>query len=608
MHNTTPALDISIVTYNSAPWIATFFKSLMQQALPLERISLLWRDNGSTDDSLRLLKQLKTEHQETFRRFEIDSGGNIGFGRGHNANLARAEAEFFLVTNVDLEFETNTLLRLLEEACADDNQTASWECRQKPFEHPKNYDPVTGATLWSSSACILFRTSALRAVRGYEPHLFMYGEDVELSYRLRDAGYVIRYVPSATVWHHTYEEAAQVKPLQYLGSTFANVLLRCRYGSLRTIFIGFLMYAALFLRRPLFPKQRSRLLLQVLRLCREIPYFLLTRHRSNAEFTFRLWDYAPARDGAFYRYMVANGQGQPLVSVIVRTMPGRGGKLQEAIASVIRQTYHPIELVIVEDGGDSATGFCQSLQRRGRFAEVKYLPLAKQGRCLAGNAALAAASGELCCFLDDDDLFYAEHLEVLVAEWQQEPTLGAVYGLAFEVRTEIVSDNPWRYRDLTHKVVYRQEFNRALLWHHNYLPIQTVLFQRKLFLEFGGFDPELENLEDWNLWVRYSLHHDFRLIPKVTSLYRVPAFTDKALQRQQILDDHYAIAQAKHAQLKIELSPPQVVEIAHTLARELYVGGVPTSRLRQLALKVPGLRLIYHPLRHAWNLWRHLRA
>ena len=236
------------------------------------------------------------------------------------------------------------------------------------------------------------------------------------------------------------------------------------------------------------------------------------------------------------------------------------------------------------------------------------MPLAKQGRCLAGNAALAAASGELCCFLDDDDLFYAEHLEVLVAEWQQEPTLGAVYGLAFEVRTEIVSDNPWRYRDLTHKVVYRQEFNRALLWHHNYLPIQTVLFQRKLFLEFGGFDPELENLEDWNLWVRYSLHHDFRLIPKVTSLYRVPAFTDKALQRQQILDDHYAIAQAKHAQLKIELSPPQVVEIAHTLARELYVGGVPTSRLRQLALKVPGLRLIYHPLRHAWNLWRHLRA
>lgn len=602
-------LDLSIVTYNSQRWIESFISSLLSQKMPCKQISLLWRDNGSSDSTLEILDRLQKQFGNCFAHFEINNGDNIGFGRGHNSNLPHVQSDYVLVTNVDIEFESDTLTTLIEAASTDSLDTAAWECRQKPFEHPKDYHPVTGETLWNSSACVLFRTSALRALGGYEPLLFMYGEDVELSYRLRDNGYGLRYIPQATVWHYTYELAAEVKPLQFLGSTLANILLRCRYGTWKEIFTGFAMYIGLFLVPPQFPGQRKQLLANVLRLTILVPRFLASRRQSQAQFPFRLWDYAIAREGAFYAYpkQVFPLADLPIASVLVRTMPGRAGKLKEAIASIIGQTYQPIELVIVEDGGSTAQAFCNQLRLAERFSDVKYLPLEKCGRCKAGNAALAAATGKLLCFLDDDDLFYADHLEVLVGEWLSDPTLGAVYGLAFQVDTEIISDEPWIYRDKLHSLIYRQPFNRGLLWHHNYLPIQTVLFQRRLYEELGGFDPELDNLEDWNLWVRYSLKNNFRMVKKITSLYRVPYANNDAIQRQQVLDDYYAKAQSKHAELRLELSPPEVVSIARELAREFYAIGVPTNWLRNFVLRLPIAGRFYHTARRLWHLLRRIR-
>lgn len=602
-----PSFDISIVTYNSSRWIDGFFKSLLAQNFPLADVNLFVRDNGSIDDTISKLNKFKENIESIFKSVNIEIGDNIGFGRGHNSNLEKSQSQFILVTNIDLEFEANTLVTLLKEASNDSLDVASWECRQKPFEHPKDYNPVTGETLWSSSACVLLRVSAMRAIGGYEQMLFMYGEDVELSYRLRDSGYKLKYVPKASVWHHTYEEAAQFKPLQFLGSTLANVLLRCRYGGKADIFQGFAMYLGLFLLRPQFPGQRKALIKQGIRLLSLAPRFLKTRRKSNQEFPFRMWDYVMAREGAFHPYPAVGLSQSPLVSVLVRTIPGNSGKLAESLASIAGQTYSRIHLVVVEDGGNSAQAQVEDCEKRAVFEKVTYLPLPKGGRCAAGNAALASAEGELICFLDDDDLFYADHLEVLVAAWSEKPQLGAVYGLSYEVKTEVISQNPWVYRDLNHSLIYRQAFSRSLLWHHNYMPIQTVLFQRSLYQKYGGFDPELDNLEDWNLWVRYSMEHDFMMVPKVTSLYRVPAENNKAVERQTVLDDYYAIAQAKHSQLKIEISPPEILKIAEQLSKELYILAIPAALPKRLILKVPVLKSLYHSAKKFWNLLRQIR-
>ena len=632
-------LTLSIVTYNSEKWLKAFFESLLKQGLPCDQIALCVLDNASTDGTYAALQaQLSTQagawgHQ--FASVQLHQGPNIGFGAGHNHNLALTQTPFFWVTNVDLEFEHDTLTTLLRTAQQDVAQStaqlspqntnvAAWECRQKPYEHPKDYHPVTGQTTWCSSACVLFKTEAIKAVNGYEPLLFLYGEDVELSYRLRDHGYTLRYVPNATVWHFTYEEAAQIKPQQFLGSTLANVLLRCRYGRRHEVIQGFLMFMGLFALRPLFPGMRRQLLAQTWKLMKLAPQFLSTRRKSQEKFPFRMWDYEMAREGAFYEYPTAalsstsiaktSAQGAPMVSVLMRTMPGRSGKLKEAMASVAQQTYAhmggPIELVVVEDGGEgveSAKAAVEALRSSGVLAKVVYVPLPKSGRCVAGNKALEAATGQLCCFLDDDDLFYADHLEVLVEEWLKQPQLGAVYALGYEVRTHVLCEEPWAYENVMHSLIHRQAFSRPTLWHHNYFPIQTVLFQRSLFETYGGFDLDLENLEDWNLWVRYSLKNDFKLIPKVTSIYRVPDQLDKAIQRQTVLDDYYAKAKAKHDLLKVELTLPEIQKIVEEVTRQSQVAGVPTSLLKQILMHTPVLRNLYHPLKKWASIWRRIR-
>ena len=641
-----PVLTLSIVTYNSKKWLKSFFESLLRQDLPCDQIVLTVLDNGSTDGTYAALQALLSLEGSAwghhFGRVHLNQGDNKGFGAGHNHNLALTNTPFFWVTNVDLEFELDTLTTLLKTAQQDVAQSiastskqphaktptsanvAAWECRQKPYEHPKDYHPVTGETAWCSSACVLFKTEAIKAVNGYEPLLFLYGEDVELSYRLRDHGYTLRYVPNATVWHFTYEEAAQIKPQQFLGSTLANVLLRCRYGRRHEVIQGFLMFLGLFALRPLFPGMRRKLLAQTWKLMKLAPQFLNTRRKSQEKFPFRMWDYEIAREGAFYEYpepakssitLAKNSpQGAPMVSVLMRTMPGRAGKLKEAMASVAQQTYAhmggPIELVVVEDGGlgvESAKAALDDLRSSGVLAKVVYVPLPKSGRCVAGNKALEAATGQLCCFLDDDDLFYADHLEVLVEEWLKQPQLGAVYALGYEVRTHVLCEEPWDYENVMHSLIHRQAFSRPTLWHHNYFPIQTVLFQRSLFETYGGFDLDLENLEDWNLWVRYSLKNDFKLIPKVTSIYRVPDQLDKAIQRQTVLDDYYAKAKAKHDLLKVELTLPEIQKIVEEVTRQSQVAGVPTSLLKQILMHTPVLRSLYHPIKKWASIWRRIR-
>ena len=625
-HRPAPQITLSIVTYNSEKWLAAFFQSLFQQNLPCDQIALCVLDNGSTDNSFAWLSKQQTVLSQKFASLSLNQGQNIGFGLGHNFNLALTTTPYFWVTNVDLEFEPDSLTTLLATAQQDlspafsNESIAAWECRQKPYEHPKDYHPVTGETAWCSSACVLFKTDAIQSVKGYDPLLFLYGEDVELSYRLRRQGYKLKYVPQATVWHYTYEEAAQVKPQQFLGSTLANVLLRCRYGRPHEVIQGFIMFMALFAMKPQFPAMRTKLLGQLWKLIQLAPKYLSSRQKSQETFPFRMWDYAMAREGAFYEYPNAQNSAivqaeknntLPWVSVLVRTMPGRSGKLKEALAGVAHQTYARIELVVVEDGGQdvqSAKPHIEALEKSGVIQKIVYRPLAKVGRCEAGNQALAAATGQLCCFLDDDDLFYADHLEVLVNAWLNNTQLGAVYSLAYEVRTEVISEEPWVYKDISHNLIHRQSFNRGVLWHHNYFPIQAVLFQRQLFLDHGGFDTSLDNLEDWNLWVRYSLKNDFELVPKVTSLYRVPNDVNKALQRQSVLDDYYAKAQAKHAELRVELSPTEIIQIAQELSRQSSVVGVPMSLLKRIVLGTPGLRNFYHPLKRVASIWRRMRS
>lgn len=518
-----PEIDVSIVTYNSRRWIQGFVCSLLALDYPKDKMVIRFVDNSSTDSTLADLQTVAPSLRQAGCKVEILKCPNRGFGAGHNTAIRAGSAPFCLMTNIDLTFEVDALRRVVATALADSPQAAAWELRQKPYEHPKFYDPITGTTNWNSHACVLLRRLAVDTVGGYDETLFMYGEDVELSYRLRRAGYLLRYCPCASVWHYSYEHANQVKPLQYTGSTFANLYLRLKYGNNIDARIVPKLALRLWSAQEAYPGSRRQVLRDLLRLVAFAPRALLSRRRSTAFFPFRTWDYEMTRDGAFVAQHPMPAT-QPLVSVITRTYPGRALYLRQAMLSVAHQTWDSLEHIVVEDGGETMRALVEETAKiTGR--KTQFIANGKHGRSSAGNAGLAAAQGRWCLVLDDDDLLFAEHIEVLATTLMNNRQAVASYSLAWEVVTDSSRLSEGRYIEMTHGVptALRQDFDFEVLRHHNFMAIQSVLFERTLFLERGGFEEDMNALEDWMLWICYAYGNQFVYVPKVTSMFRTPA-------------------------------------------------------------------------------------
>ncbi len=542
-----PELQISIVSYNSERWLPPFFTSLLQQNYPLHKLHLCFVDHGSTDGTIDLIGTILAEKGHLFASCHLIQQPNLGFGAGHARAISESEATFCLVTNVDLEFTAHCLCEVVQTALNDESgEVASWELRQIPYEHPKYYDPVTLETNWSSHACILLRRAAYRRVGGYDPAIFMYGEDVELSYRFRSYGYKLCYVPRATVRHSAYAYSGQVKPLQFTGSTLANLCIRLRYGTTSDILAGALLLLARYCRPAPFSGAKRLLLGESLAFLKKVRHFLQGKGPTHAYFPLRGLDYEVSREGAFWEITAPDPTAhKPLVTIITRTFANREVYLRQAICSVFNQTYMPLELLVVEDGGNTQEQTVKSIAASAPCGcAVHYFANPKIGRSAAGNKGLHQAAGEYVLFLDDDDLLFADHVEVLVAAATLDPELAGAYSLSFEALTTTdQTASSYIESTLRQPTLYRQPWSYSTLQDHNFIPIQALLFKRSLYQQRGGFDTELDQLEDWNLWLRYGHGNQFAFVPKTTSLFRSPADQDLRNARHARL--HLAYTQAK---------------------------------------------------------------
>jgi len=539
-----PLITISLVTYNSSKWLTSLFNSIHSQAYPLDRIEVAIVDNGSTDDTLERIAAIRSTMGDAFADFQLHQRPNLGFGAAHNWAINHSQGEYALITNPDLEFDPDSISRVVTLAARDQDDVACWELRQRPYEHPKHYDPVTWETHWSSHACILIRRTSFNHINGYDERIFLYGEDVEFSFRIREAGFRLRYCPNATVAHYTYEEAHQVKPAQYLGSTRANLYLRLRYGTVPARLATLGLAIASVARPQPFEGARKRLMKEYSALLRQLP--ALNRERKKAGSlsvgVFRGLDYELTREGAFVPSdtAVETFDSRPVVSIITRTYQGRDWLLNQAGISVLNQTYRAIEWIVVEDGGTHCAQTVELLAENSELP-VHYYSQDKLGRSAAGNLGLSKASGEWCLFLDDDDLIYADHIELLVRTvLESEERLSGVYSLAWDVMCDIDKENK-HINELLYQLhgQHRLAFSHERLATENFISIQAIMFRRALYLELGGFNETLDQLEDWNLWRRYAYQSTFKLVEKTTSLYRTPANPIVKQQRQLALDKAY---------------------------------------------------------------------
>jgi hypothetical protein len=159
-------------------------------------------------------------------------GENLGFARGHNRLWREGPREGrLLILNPDALPAPHLLARL--GALADARPGwAAIEARQIPIEHPKPFDPATWEAAWVSGACTLLDGAAFEAVGGFDEQFFMYGEDVDLSWRLRARGRRLYFCPETFVYHAKRLAGRQpaVSAAETHHGPLALMLLRAKYG------------------------------------------------------------------------------------------------------------------------------------------------------------------------------------------------------------------------------------------------------------------------------------------------------------------------------------------------------------------------------------------
>ncbi|SFP42178.1 Glycosyl transferase family 2 [Nitrosomonas cryotolerans] len=196
-----------------------------------------------------------------------------------------------------------------------------------------------------------------------------------------------------------------------------------------------------------------------------------------------------------------------LVSVIIRSMDRP--TLSDALDSVALQTYANIEVVVVNAKGidhGALNKWCGPFPLRLVSQDE---PL---NRSQAANIGLQSARGDYLIFLDDDDLFYPEHITALVTALQNHPDTHCAYA---GVRVEHYIDG-----QLETLAEFNEPFDLHRLWGRNFIPMHAMLFAHSLVTEHCCFDETLALFEDWDFWLQLSQHSKIMHVNKISAVYR----------------------------------------------------------------------------------------
>ncbi|MEJ2697033.1 MAG: glycosyltransferase [Candidatus Sulfobium sp.] len=251
------------------------------------------------------------------------------------------------------------------------------------------------------------------------------------------------------------------------------------------------------------------------------------------------------------------GQDKPLVSILVRTKD-RPKLLRNALKSVALQTYRPVEVVVVNDGGCDLP--VEELKKILDGVSLNYIKVEKnRGRARAGNLAIKNAAGAYLGFLDDDDEFYPEHVGVL-ADVLEQLDFKIAYSdtiladLQYDPKNrELAKRNP--------RIFASRDFSRKELIIDNYIPLMSILFSRDVFDRLKGFDEEFDLYEDWDLLIRASKVFPFYHVRKATAEYLQWNVSSQIAQSSESV----GIARTAHRQIirkhKEEFTPDVMIDL-----------------------------------------------
>jgi GT2 family glycosyltransferase/radical SAM superfamily enzyme YgiQ (UPF0313 family) len=199
----------------------------------------------------------------------------------------------------------------------------------------------------------------------------------------------------------------------------------------------------------------------------------------------------------------------PMVSVIVPAY-NRPEMLVLSIQSILDQTYKDYEIIVVNDCGLEVESIVAWLNQQQNITYVRHGR--NRGLAAARNTGIKMARGKYLAYLDDDDIFYPDHLETLVTFLET-----SHYRVAYTDALRAVQvKKHGRYATVERDLLYPHDFNADRLMVANEFPVLCVMHERACLDQAGVFDESLTTHEDWDLWIRLSLQDNFAHIKKIT--------------------------------------------------------------------------------------------
>lgn len=204
---------------------------------------------------------------------------------------------------------------------------------------------------------------------------------------------------------------------------------------------------------------------------------------------------------------------RPLVSVVIPAFNAERF-IGETLDAVLRQTYHNIEVIVVDDGSTDRTAEVvrECAQRDPR---IRLYLQSNLGPSETRNIAIAKSKGEFIAPLDADDIWYPEKIRKQVdCMLRFGPNTGVVYSWTAYLNEEGSLTGGFSARTDEGRVFLR-------LLCSNFIATGSVpLIRRSCLAEVGGYRPEFVGLEDKELFLRIAEKYEFRVVPEFLVGYR----------------------------------------------------------------------------------------
>lgn len=210
----------------------------------------------------------------------------------------------------------------------------------------------------------------------------------------------------------------------------------------------------------------------------------------------------------------------PLVSIIMNCYNGQK-YLKEAIDSVISQTYSNWQLIFWDNQSTDESKFVVKSYDDSRicyFYAEYHTSLSK-----ARNLAIQKAEGEYIAFLDSDDIWLPNKLEIQMEGLQNQSNVGILY-CGFETLLTTNSENAINQAKQYSKFKYKSHNSKSIyhkLLKGNFIIFSTVILRRDAFDTTNGFSENLEQNEDFEILLKISLSSNAICIGRELVRYRI---------------------------------------------------------------------------------------